>query len=324
MNEMNEETVSQQQADRRLIPTQTVLQQKSTDEIVTGTSYDFGQAIKLSADHKYHIDEQMNRLCSVLSRTLGVYLNTEVNLVVQSTTQATYNEYAASLPSPIIAAAFELSPYAPSATWQIDAPVAYAIIDCMIGGTGSQVEIPDREATVLEAAMISQLCDEMLNTWSTTWGELKSASLQVQEVVTSAGRIENINASQEYNYIGVIGASIAGVEGRMNISMPASGLQPLLQHRKQQIIDKDMGAMLLDVVGRARVPISVTFGTQKKSIEELSQLQEGSIIDLDHHVDDPLFMLVSGRFKFRAEPGVQRGRLAVKVRDRRMRRRTND
>lgn len=290
-----------------------VPEKRDTSDPAPGALYDFGQAIKLSPDQKYQVDEQMNTLCSLLSRTLGVYLNTEVNLVIESTTEATYKEYVANLPSSIIAAAFELSPYSPPATWQIDTPVAYAIIDCMTGGTGQESAMPDREATTLEAVMIGQFCAEMLTTWSTAGQGLKPDALEVQEVITTIGRLEHINAAQEQNYSAVIRASVAGAEGCMNISMPASALQPLLQRRKQETIDKDIRPMVMEVVGRATIPIKVTFGEHEKSLNELSQLREGSMIDLEHYVDDPFVVSIAGRPKFLGQSGVERGRLAVKL-----------
>ncbi len=298
---MAEEIASQQ-------PTQAAPEKKAA-----ATAYDFRQAVKITTDQKYRVDEQVKRLCSVLSRTLGVYLNTEVNLILQSATQAIYMEYVANLPSPVIATTFEISPYTPPATWQIDAPVAYAIIDCMLGGSGRQGETSDREATALEAVVISQFCDEIFNTWNITWEGLKSTSLQVQEVVTSAGRLENINAAQEQNYTGVIAASVAGVEGCMHISMPASALQSLLQRRKRQAIHKDIRPMVMESVGRAAIPIKVTLGRRRVSLGEVARLQAGSVIDLDHYVDQPLTVSIAGRPKFLGQSGVHRGRLAVRL-----------
>ncbi len=307
---MDEQIATEQQADNVLLSTQRAPAKEGQG---AAAAYDFGQAVKLTSDQKYRIDEQTKRLCSVLSRTLGVYLNTEVNLVLQSATQATYKEYIANLSSPVIATTFEISPYTPPATWQIDAPVAYAIIDCMIGGSGRQVGVPDREATPLEAVVIGQFCDEILNTWSTTWEGIKSSSLQVLEVVTSAGRLENINSAQEQNYTGVIESSVAGVEGLMHTSMPASALQSLLQRRKRQTVDKDMKPMVMQSVRQAAMPIEVTLGRHRRSVSELAQLQEGSVIDLEHHVDDPCVVSIAGRPKFLARSGVRRGRLAVKL-----------
>jgi len=310
---MDEPIVSQQELDSLLSLIQAVVGKVDADEGVTETLYDFRQGVKLTPDQKHQVDEQINRLCSVLSRTLGVYLNTEVTLALQATTQATYEQYITDLPSPIIIATFELSPHAPLASWQIEAVVAYTIIDCMLGGSGQQIEVPNREITSLEAAVLSRLYVEILDTWRITWGALGETPMAVKEMITTVAGLGDINAPKEQNYTAVIEATVAGTEGHMNVSMPASALQPLLQWPRESTEDRSINPALMGSMGKSVVPVKVTLGRHKRCLQEISQLQNDTIIDLKHYLDEPLTVSVAGRPKFQGQSGVRRGQLAVKI-----------
>ncbi len=310
---MDELIVSQQELDSLLSSMQAVAGEKDPGEGLTVTLYDFRQGVKLTPDQRYQVDEQIHRLCSVLSRTLGVYLNAEVTLTLQTTAQVTYEQYTTNLSSPIIMATFELSPHAPLATWQIEAAVAYTIIDCMLGGSGQQVEVPSREVTNLEAAVIRRLCQEILDTWHITWGALGETPLAVEEMITAVPGLEDVNAPKEQNYTVIIEATVAGTEGHMNVSIPASALQPLLQQPKEQAADRSINPILMERVGKSAVPVKVALGRHQRSVKEICQLQKGTIIDLKHYLDEPLMVFVAGRPKFEGQSGVRRGQLAVKI-----------
>lgn len=310
---MDEPIISQQELDSLLAFIQAVAGEEGPDEGTPVTLYNFRQGVKLTPDQTYRMDEQLNRLCSVLTRTLGVYLSTKVTLALQSTTQATYEQYTTNLSSPIIMATFELSPHAPLATWQIEAALAYTIVDCMLGGSGQQVEVPSREMTNLEAAVISRLCQEILDTWRITWDVLGEIPLAAGEMITTVAGLEDVNAPKEQNYTAVVEAKVAGTEGHMNVSMPASALQPLLQQPKEQAADRSISPILMENIGKSVVPVKVTLGRHQRSVKEICQLQKDTIIDLKHYLDEPFMVSVAGRPKFEGQSGVKRGQLAVKI-----------
>ena len=311
---MAEEIVSQQELDSLLSSMEVVLSKQGEEQQATVMLYDFRQGVKLTAEQCDQVDEQINRLCSVLSRTLGAYLNTEVTLAVQGTAQATYEQYITNLASPIIMFTFELAPHAPLATWQIDGSVAYAIIDCMLGATGQNVEVPNRDMTTLEAALIGRFGGEILDTWIMTWKVLEAARSKVREVVTSLVKVEEINASKEQTYTGVIEVVVAGAQGHMDLSLPASALQPLLQSAEEQSTSSvEIAPVIMHSIGPSALSVRVTFDNRNISLSEVSHLQEGSVIDLHHYRDQPMTVSIAGRPKFLAECGVRRGQLAVRI-----------
>lgn len=308
---MDDKILSQQGLDSLVSSGEVVFDKEGTDEEALAMLYDFSQGVKLAPAQIGEVDAQINRLCSVLSRTLAVYLNTEVTLGLQAASVTSYEQYVSNLPTPVVAATFHLSRHTPLAVWQIDAPVAHAVIDCMLGGTGQQVATPSREMTAAEVALTGRFCTEILETWSIGWEALEESALRVEEVITSVAKIEDIHSPNEQSYQGRIEATIGSVQGQMNIALPAAALHSLVQPAKDETEVGD--SVDLTLLGEGAVPIRATFADRKMFLKEVSQLGEGAIIDLGHYLDDPFVVSVAGRAKFLAESGVQRGRLSVKL-----------
>ena len=311
---MDDPIISQGELDSLFSSMEALLDESSTEDQALVTLYDFRQGVKLTPDQRTQIDERLTRLCAVLSHTLGVYMNTEVTLELQTATQGTYDQYITNLPTPIIMATFELSRHTPLATWQIDAPIAYAAIDCMLGGSGQNIEVPSRAMTSVEAGILQRLCAEILDTWKIAWDALSDNPPQIKEVVTSMVRVEEVNSPQEQTYIAFIAANLGGIAGHMNISLPAAALQLLLQRSSTAAVgESSIRPQVLETVSRSRMPLRVTLGEHNRCLRDLVDLEVGSVIDLQHYLDRPFVVNIAGRPKFLAKSGVQRGQLAVEL-----------
>ncbi len=311
---MAEQVISQAELDSLFSSMEAVVAQKGEQDEAIVTLYDFRLGVKLTTGQRNYLDDQLGRLCSVLSRTLGVYMNTEVKLELQNAAPATYEQYMSNLSSPLIMVTFELTPHTPPATWQIDAPLAHTAIDCMLGATAPPGEVPNREITAVETALIGRLCQEILDTWKVAWEALSDRPLEITEVITGMIHAEEVNAPQEQNYTVTVEASFGDIQGHMNISLPASGLQPLLQEdATESREERRIQPQLLETVGRSPVPVRVTLGEHSRSIHDLLALEEGTVIDLQHYVDQLFVVSMAGRPKFLAKSGVRRGHIAVEL-----------
>lgn len=75
------------------------------------------------------------------------------------------------------------------------------------------------------------------------------------------------------------------------------------------------GPRNLDVVLDLELPITVRFGATRLTLDALSRLGPGSLIDLERSPDDPVDLLVNGRLVARGEVVVVSGCYGVRVRD---------
>src|SRR5690606_8681880 len=71
----------------------------------------------------------------------------------------------------------------------------------------------------------------------------------------------------------------------------------------------------LDVVLDLELPITVRFGATRLTLDALSRLGPGSLIDLERSPEDPVDLLVNGRLVARGDVVVVSGFYGVRVRD---------
>jgi flagellar motor switch protein FliN/FliY len=69
----------------------------------------------------------------------------------------------------------------------------------------------------------------------------------------------------------------------------------------------------LDVILDIDLPLSVRFGQAELTLEQLTRLGPGSVIDLRRSPDDPVDVLVNGRLVARAEVVVVGGSYGVRI-----------
>jgi flagellar motor switch protein FliM len=277
------------------------------------TLYDFRQASKLSPDQVRQVQEVLQNLARVLRRTLGLYLNASVWLETRALSQGTGEQYLSNLPDQPITALFELLPHAPKAVWHVDAPLAYAALHCMLGGKPGRCEVvTDREVSPVEATVLRRFFREILDTWALTWTALGQGSPSVREVVGDLAKLDG-EVRHEQVVMALIEGNIAGNEGRMWVGLPAGVLQMILRQGENREGERRVSPSLLSSTGTTQVALQVVLGTRRMWLSELRSLEEGAILDLGHHTQDPVEVRLAGKRKFAGRTGVQRGRVAIEI-----------
>ena len=69
----------------------------------------------------------------------------------------------------------------------------------------------------------------------------------------------------------------------------------------------------LGLIADVEVPVSVRFGRKEMLLEEILKLSQGSCIELDRRVDDPVELLVNSKLLATGEVVVVDGRYAVRI-----------
>jgi flagellar motor switch protein FliN/FliY len=69
----------------------------------------------------------------------------------------------------------------------------------------------------------------------------------------------------------------------------------------------------LDLIMDIDLPISVRFGQTEMLLEQVLRLGNGSIIELDRSVDEPVDLLVNNRLLARGEVVITEGHYAIRI-----------
>ena len=76
---------------------------------------------------------------------------------------------------------------------------------------------------------------------------------------------------------------------------------------------KEDEEMLRKNVEETVMEVSAVLGETESNLAEILMLNVGDVIRLNTHHDDPIIVRVNGKDKFKAFPGVYRGKYAVKI-----------
>lgn len=281
------------------------------------TDYDFRQAQFLSADQLRELQEHCGNLCRALQRYVPEYTGLPAQFSLEKLSPMTYDAYLDGLPESPVLAICQFSRDEAPMVWQIDTTPIYAYMDAILGGDGNaSIQNPERDLTMLERALVSQIVTEFIDTWTDVWPGLGTVDPAVIEVRQTTGRFGSTSL-QEAIIVATLSFAISGVGGHMRIGMPSVALRALLKQsngsrRRADATDPDIHAAAAHL-GGAPVRVSVQLAGTTMTLRELQALNVGDVVILDRGPADQLDILVSGKPKFRAISGLVNKHVAVRV-----------
>lgn len=290
--------------------------QNRSSGAVRVTPYDFRQAHSLSADQLRELQDHCQNLCRALHRHIPETTGLPARVSVDSLRPMTYNEYLDSLPEMPIMAVCPFAAHSAPLIWQVDASPIFACMDAMLGGDGSSNPPPERELTILERALVMQVVEDFVFTWTDTWPALATLAPHVLEIRQTTGRFGS-GSLQEAVVAVNLECQVASVQGLMRVAVPSAVLRALLKQsgfNSAKTCPADLRRRAgASQVSRCTVQVTAVLGRAKTSLSTLTTLKPGDLIPLNCGPQDELELSVAGLPKFRGISGLSQGRLAVRV-----------
>lgn len=292
---------------------------KSEEQRRKVKTYDFRRPNKFSKDQVRTLVMLHENLARLLSTSLSTYLRTVVRAEVASVDQLTYEEFTKSLQNPTTMNILTLKPLEGNIVFEFSPNLAFAIIDRLLGGSGSSVERP-RELTDIEQTVIKRVVQK-------TFPNIKEAWAVVADLTPNYEGIEmnplftQIVPPTDMVILITLEVRIADTRGLMNICFPFAVLEPLLDHLNAQFwfasskkaSTEASLAALQKRLSMTRVQLTVELGRTSITVQELLGLSRGDVIQLDQAVKDPLVARVGQNEKFHIFPGLSGSKLAIQI-----------
>jgi flagellar motor switch protein FliM len=281
--------------------------------------YDFRVPDKFSKEQVralVHLHDGMTR---ALTTTLSAHLRTTVEMEPPVVEQVTHQHFVSRLPQPAIVGIVELPPLDGSALIQLDASLAYPMIDRMMGGPGAGMAL-DRPMTEIEAIIIRRVLGHVLDCWCATW----------QPVQAVRGRLVGVEANPLFVQVAadndiVLQVSLEAHMGRqtgfLRLCLPFTMIEPVLgqivsrqwYQRLSQRERPEQREGLTRSLAEVRVGVEAHLGTVHLRLRELLDLEPGDLVPFGSRSGQSATLLVNGRPKFAGRPGRVGGRLGVEV-----------
>lgn len=188
--------------------------------------WDIRQAGQIGAEQLRTINQLHQLFARNLSTAIGGYLRIAFECSLASAEHLTYREFLQRLPEKAYVASIDLAPVDAVAVLQLDLPIAFPIIDVMLGGEGEGSEIArnitEIEEHVLEG-IIRIICRELQVSWQAISLEFKFADRQKMP------QTQRLMPPNEKNLCLSFEIKVSETRGALNLAIPAVVSNALLR-----------------------------------------------------------------------------------------------
>ena len=282
-------------------------------------NYDFARPSKFSKDHLRTLEIIFENYGRLLSTNLPVYLRKNVQVEVVNAEANTYSEFANALSNPVILGVVNFAPLEGNIIIELSANLGFTIVDRMLGGGGAPLE-RNRDFTEIELIILERVLEVCTNLLVDPWESVVSIEPRLERIETNS-QFAQIISPNEMIAIVTINVKIGEVEGLMNICIPYSCVEPVIdklntKYWYSSMKESDSGAyqeVIEDIIDYAKIPVKAMLGRSTISVNDYINIQIGDIIKLDTKVNDELEVYVGNIKKFTALPGATSDSYAVRV-----------
>ncbi len=284
----------------------------------SAASYDFKRPERVSKDHIRALGSIHDGFARNFGATLSGFLRTIIEVRVVGVEQLTYSEFIHSLPNPTCFVILQAPPLEGQMCLEFSPLIVYPIIDRLLGGSSSDLYIPQRPLTSIEWRLINRLVERALSHLAEAWKNLIDASFQVVEVESNPQLVHIVAPSEVVVFI-TFEIKMGTCAGTMSMCVPFNTIETVLSKLTTQswFGYKSKGATalqqqrLLHNLTRTTIAATAFLGQSRIKLRELRGLRVGDLIHLDKRVHENLLLQVGGRNKFAGTAGALRGRRAL-------------
>ncbi len=282
--------------------------------------YDFKRPERVSKDQMRALQTIHEGFARNFGASLSAFLRTIVETRVATAEQLTYSEFIHSLPSPTCFTLISAPQLTGQICLEISPLIVFPIVDRLLGGSNSDIFIPQRPLTFIESRLVGRILDRALLNLSEAWSEL----LQVRfEIAGSESNPHLVQIVAPNEVVVVIGFEIkvGARAGTMSICIPFNVIEPVIGKLATQswlAYSRGPGATdevrrVTKSIHRADVELRAYLGETRMTVADMLSLAPGDVIKLDKLVDRDFVLRVEGRNKYAGQLGKLRGSRALQI-----------
>ena len=297
-----------------------VEEMKGTDEKQV-KNYDFARPSKFSKDHLRTLEIIFEHFGRLLATNLPAYLRKSVNVDIVNSEVVIYSEFSNALSNPVLLGVVSMKPLAGNMVMEMASNLGFAIVDRLLGGTGTALD-KERDFSEIELTIIERIFSICVNLLKEPWENVIKVTPRLERIETNSQFAQIISPTETIAII-TINLKIGDVEGLMNVCLPYTLLEPVMDKLNTKFWFSNMqekdptmyGEVIENVISKTKVPIKAILGESKVNVSDFVNLQIGDIIKIDKKVDQELDVYVGNIKKFNALPGYFEDKYAVRITD---------
>jgi len=289
-------------------------------ENVEVRDYDFKRPERVSKDQMLALQTLHEAFARSYGASLSGFLRTIVEVKVASCEQMTYSEFIAGLPNPTSFNLLEAEPLEGQICLEISPLIIYPIIDRLLGGTNTELFIPQRPLTMIENRLIHKILDRAVDGLREAWESIRHLSFSVTGGESNPQLVQIVPPNEVAIVIG-FEIKMANRAGTMNLCIPYAVIEPLMEDLAAQSWfssarvkgSPEFSNRLESKLRGASLEVSGTLARTSISLQDLLNIEVGDLIATDTPAADPVTIEVEDEPKLLAHIGQYRGKRALRV-----------
>lgn len=281
--------------------------------------YDFKRPSKFSKEHLRTLESIFEHYGRLLYTNLPAYFRKSVQVDVLNAEAVSYSEFSNSLSNQVMLCIVNVDPLPGSIVIELATNLGYCMIDRLLGGEGASME-KKREFTEIEISIMERVMTICIELLREPWKNVANISPMLERIETNP-QFAQVISPQEMTAIVTLNVKIGDVEGLMNICLPYSTLESVIdklniKYWYSTMQDREDGSYeqaIESLISKVDIPVKAILGTSALSVAEFVNLQPGDLIKLNGKIDDELSVYVGNIRKFTALPGAINDNYAVRL-----------
>lgn len=206
--------------------------------------------------------------------------------------------------------------------YQLSNPVAYTMIDRLLGGFGNYVDI-NRDFTEIETNLMRGIIEKMIGLLREAWANYLDINPTMSALETNARVIQSITPDDTVILI-MLEVEIRSMKNTISICIPALNLEEMMgkftdrfAQRSGKRFDADRETErrdeLLKGIKDTALRVNAVLAETKVDLYDILTLQVNDVIPLNVSIDGNVAVKVGGNLWFDGKLGVKNGKKAVKI-----------
>ncbi len=231
-----------------------------------------------------------------------------------------FDDFLQTLPSPVCMAIYKIDPLKGAALIAFDSTMVFAIVDAILGGTGT-AKIPgdNRTFTSIEIRLVEKIVKDILTDMEKAWAPLQHTRMNLIKTEVNPRMVSIV--PPDYMVITMtLQIQIEETVGNLVFAVPYMTIDPIRDKLKagaqfdMMAVDPRWSIRLSEELQEAPLDVSVLMGHATVTLSDLLSLAPGDTVMLDDaKVGSDMLISVGGVGKFLGMPGVRSGNKAVQV-----------
>jgi flagellar motor switch protein FliM len=204
-----------------------------------------------------------------------------------------------------------------SAAIEIDLPLAFPIIDVLLGGPG-RPEAAVREITEIEEQILESVVRIIGRELENTWHPVLEVQVDFDQRLRQADISRLMPPSEKILSLS-FEIRMPEARGMLNVALPAAVANALLRKLTQQASYRkqrgtaDSTSQMRRRLDHCRFPVQLVLAEQRVCVSQILSLEQGDVLKLNCSLGEAANLLISGKVLFDAHPVRMRGRRAAQV-----------